>query len=754
MRRLFTGICIYTLLVCGTTSAQSLIYYNAFSNGESSWRDYDDQVSNARIAGGKYLLTHKQHSSTVVAQQVPVDYSRNFAVQTTFSHVAGVTNFPAGLAFFGQDALNTYFFCITANGSFQVGKFDRDQTSALINWTASPAIVQGNASNKLRIEKLQDRNRFYINGVQVAELPPLQPFGNHFGPVVMEQQTAAFDYLKLVYLAPANEAASNVPLLSASIVETVYHTDFKADDSNQWILPATDSLTTALTDGYFKMVRLAKTGYNVSVTAASLKVDMRRDYLLETQAVHYSGAQNFGYGLSFACDELHIYHFWIGASGYFYIGTVDKEGFKTILTWTPTDAINKGDLAKNKLGILHKNGQLNFYINDQLVTSHPEIEFTGYRFGVSVSANQNVGFNYLTFGYLDKPSAARVVASQNDVTPPEIFITSPEVTRGLKVVQSSDVLHVAGIAKDPAGIFSVVVNGIQAAVDKNGSFTVDVPMAIGENPLLVVATDNNMNKGQQRFSVTRNNVAASTVAAITQTAAQGKFYALLIGVQDYQDQSIQSLEGPVGDAATLSQALTNNYTFNNESVTLLKNPTRAQFFAALDDISAKVKPEDNLLIFYAGHGYYDETHLQGYWYPADAVRTRRDTWISNADLIDYITAIKSKHTLLISDACFSGSIFKTRAIEMAPKDVQELYKLPSRKAMTSGAMKEVPDKSVFMQYLLKRLNENTDKFLPSEQLFASFKAAVINNSPNGQVPQFGEIREAGDEGGDFIFIKK
>jgi hypothetical protein len=78
----------------------------------------------------------------------------------------------------------------------------------------------------------------------------------------------------------------------------------------------------------------------------------------------------------------------------------------------------------------------------------------------------------------------------------------------------------------------------------------------------------------------------------------------------------------------------------------------------------------------------------------------------------------------------------------------------SGKDMPRGAMRDHPDKSVFMQYLIKRLNENTDKFLPSEQLFASFKAAVINNSPNGQVPQFGEIREAGDEGGDFIFIKK
>jgi len=421
------------------------------------------------------------------------------------------------------------------------------------------------------------------------------------------------------------------------------------------------------------------------------------------------------------------------------------------VAFTATDVVKKGDNEKNKLSIEHKNGQLHFYVNDQQVDTYPDINFTGHQFGVSVTEAQDIGFTYLTFGYLDKPNP---ITNTDTVSIPKIYITSPEVTRGLKVVQSSNVLHVAGVAKDPSGIFSVVVNDIQATVDDKGNFTADIPMAIGENPLMVVAMNMNMKKGVYTFHVVRNSVSVIAQTNISTDASKGKFYALLIGVQDYQDQSIPSLEGPIGDANNLSQALISNYTFSPENITVLKNPTRAELFKALDVISGLVKGEDNLLIFYAGHGLYDESHLQGYWFPADAVRQRRDTWISNSDLIDYITAIKSKHTLLISDACFSGSIFKSRSIDLAPKDIQELYKWPSRKAMTSGTMKEVPDKSVFMEYLVKRLNQNTDKFLPSEQLFSSFRSAVINNSPNGQVPQFGEIREAGDEGGDFVFIKK
>ncbi|MFD2147871.1 caspase family protein [Mucilaginibacter antarcticus] len=171
-------------------------------------------------------------------------------------------------------------------------------------------------------------------------------------------------------------------------------------------------------------------------------------------------------------------------------------------------------------------------------------------------------------------------------------------------------------------------------------------------------------------------------------------------------------------------------------------------------MTKKVTAKDNLLIFYAGHGNWDEARMQGYWYPADAKLNRRDTWVTNDDLIGFIRGIKSKHTLLVTDACFAGSIFKTRGIEAAPKGIQELYNTPSRKAMTSGSMKEVPDKSVFIEYLVKRLKENTDKYLPSDQLYTSFRIAVTNNSENGQMPQFGVITQTGDEGGDFIFIKK
>ncbi len=234
----------------------------------------------------------------------------------------------------------------------------------------------------------------------------------------------------------------------------------------------------------------------------------------------------------------------------------------------------------------------------------------------------------------------------------------------------------------------------------------------------------------------------------------GKYYALVIAIQSYTDPKITSLDQPISDATRLIKVLKSEYNFKDENIYFRQNPTAEELSYAFDSLSQLISPADNLLIFYAGHGYWDEKKEQGYWLPSDAKRDNRAKWVSNSDLRDQIRGLKTKHTLLISDACFSGGIFKTRAaFENTPPAISELYRNASRKAITSGAMKEVPDKSVFVEYLIKKLDDNRDPYLASQKLFIDMREVVINNSRVNQTPQYGTIAETGDEGGDFIFFK-
>lgn len=233
-----------------------------------------------------------------------------------------------------------------------------------------------------------------------------------------------------------------------------------------------------------------------------------------------------------------------------------------------------------------------------------------------------------------------------------------------------------------------------------------------------------------------------------------KYYALIIGVSEYDNYKLNLIR-PTIDAEKLKKLLVSKYSFEESNTILLLNPTRQDILSELFKLRKKLSNKDNLLIFYAGHGMYDEDAGQGYWWPRDADSESPSNWLSNSDLRDQIRGIKTSHTLLIADACFSGGIFRTRGIQSmknASYDVISLYRLPSRRAITSGTMTTVPDNSVFFDYLLKTFEKNTNTYLSSQVLFDSFRTGVINNTL--QVPQDGVIAETGDEGGDFIFIKR
>lgn len=344
---------------------------------------------------------------------------------------------------------------------------------------------------------------------------------------------------------------------------------------------------------------------------------------------------------------------------------------------------------------------------------------------------------------------------------PVIVITSPDVQRSLKVVEKSSALTVIGKASDERGVADVRVNGKQAVLDEQGNFSAEVLLKVGENRITVIALNTQGSSETRTFSVSRppgGTVATAETAPVAPSAGitAGKYYALLIAVQDYSSPEINRLEHPIADAVMISEILTSQYTFDERNITLLKNPDRKAIGKAFNDLRGKLTSQDSLMVFYAGHGVWMEDMREGYWLPRDASGANDPTdWIANSTIRNQIRALKAKHVLLVADACFSGGIFRVRdAFANPATSIEKIYEMTSRKAITSGSLKTVPDRSVFVEYLAKRLKDNQDKYLDAQKLFVSFKEAVINNSPNNQTPLYGAINEAGDEGGDFVFVKK
>jgi hypothetical protein len=233
------------------------------------------------------------------------------------------------------------------------------------------------------------------------------------------------------------------------------------------------------------------------------------------------------------------------------------------------------------------------------------------------------------------------------------------------------------------------------------------------------------------------------------------YYALIIGVSDYKlnQQGLPDLDQPANDSKRLAEVLIRKYWFDKQRVVVLPNANKREVVTALETLATTVTGKDNLLVFYAGHGFYDKAKDFGFWLPSDADIHDRSSWIPNSVIKDYLGAIQSRHTLLIADACFSGSIFKSRNVsEQSLIKFTETYRSKSRKAITSGNLTTVPDRSFFLEFLLKKLEDNTDLFLSAQLLFSRMYEPFTNNAIN--IPQFGIVQGVGDEGGDFIFIRR
>ncbi|MGD9231480.1 MAG: caspase family protein [Desulfobacterales bacterium] len=210
------------------------------------------------------------------------------------------------------------------------------------------------------------------------------------------------------------------------------------------------------------------------------------------------------------------------------------------------------------------------------------------------------------------------------------------------------------------------------------------------------------------------------------------------------------------DALALADVLKRKYRFKN--TILLLDATRADILKALTYLRKRLTNVDNLLIYYAGHGWHDEDADEGYWLPVDADRDNPTNWVSNASITAVIRATKAKHIMVIADSCYSGKLSRSISVvgPITGVDLRRLAKKRSCTVLSSGGLEPVMDRgggehSVFAKTFLQMLEENED-ILEGHRLFTLLRRPVMLNSD--QTPEYSDIRKAGHDGGDFLFIRR
>lgn len=234
-----------------------------------------------------------------------------------------------------------------------------------------------------------------------------------------------------------------------------------------------------------------------------------------------------------------------------------------------------------------------------------------------------------------------------------------------------------------------------------------------------------------------------------------KYYALVIGNNNYKN--LPKLKTAVADATEVERILKEHYGFETK---LLLDATRKEILTSINDFRKKLGQNDNFLIYYAGHGEFEKISDKAYWLPVDAQKDDPVDWIMADDITSNIKRIASRHILIVSDSCYSGTLTRAAATDLTTKGnreefVKKMMARPSRTLMASGGNEPVADEgsgghSVFAAAILDALEDADKNVFTAEEMFHS-RVKVVVAGKSEQVPEYNDIRNSGHEGGDFVF---
>jgi uncharacterized caspase-like protein len=319
---------------------------------------------------------------------------------------------------------------------------------------------------------------------------------------------------------------------------------------------------------------------------------------------------------------------------------------------------------------------------------------------------------------------------------------------------------ITGQAIDKSRITSVTVNNKEARLDNNGNFSAQIYLITGQNVIHVTAIDTHNNQASKKFRIDHQTTPVALVPNTPQLSG-GNYYALVIGINIYQH--MPQLKTAVNDARAVAKVLKNQYGF--QVTTLLdRKATRSNIVSQLNRLINGLDEDEHLLIYYAGHGYFDNQAQEAYWQPHDADTSEDTDWIISDRITSIINRSIAKNILIVADSCYSGTLTRQgRGIVRIPSSNRQRYlermlNTRSRLLIASGGNEPVSDAgggkhSIFAKYFLKGLQNMNKRAFTAEELFGEYIEHSVQLGSN-QTPNFQEIRKSGHDGGDFVFQKK
>ncbi|MCU1267889.1 MAG: peptidase caspase catalytic subunit p20 [Acidobacteria bacterium] len=241
----------------------------------------------------------------------------------------------------------------------------------------------------------------------------------------------------------------------------------------------------------------------------------------------------------------------------------------------------------------------------------------------------------------------------------------------------------------------------------------------------------------------------------------GKDYALLVATDDYDNWS--HLNNPRDDARAVAYELKNYYGFETE---VIENPTKEAILTTLLRYKRerKYSNEDQLFIFFAGHGTFIDEFKEGYIIAKDSKANDElgETYIAHSQLRRLIDFIPCRHIFVVLDVCFSGTIDEFIARRRGPDEygdtsnyefIERKLQFQTRQFLTSGGKEYVPDgrpgqHSPFVRKILEALRSYGGQY--GVLTIGGVTSYVERVTPEPRRGEWG----TNEPGSDFVFVAR
>jgi len=232
-------------------------------------------------------------------------------------------------------------------------------------------------------------------------------------------------------------------------------------------------------------------------------------------------------------------------------------------------------------------------------------------------------------------------------------------------------------------------------------------------------------------------------------------YALIIGNEDYTKfqtdlNSEVNVEFANRDATTFATYCENVLGIPKKNIVLLVDAISSQMKREIEKL-AKLSDYSNgqaeLIFYYAGHGFPDETTKESYIMPVDISGQDVRSGIKLSDLYEKLTEFPSKRVTVFLDACFSGGgrnqgLLAARGVKIKPKENKINGNIVIFSA-TSEDQSSLPYKEkghgMFTYFLLKKLQEtkgNVNYYELNEYIRNKVQLNSVKINSKDQNPNF------------------